>query len=320
MFIHNLKYSLKVLFKNKGLIFWTFVFPIILGTLFKMAFSNIENEEKLSVIDLAVIKNSEFDNDLMFSEGIKMLSDKESSERLFNVKYVSLDEAKKLLLDEKISGYILLDEGKSRVYVNKSDKEYNLNVVLSDSSSKVEGTGKLDLPSDKTIHEIKVTSENGDVRIYKLTVIKVSDTTSISDIISNLSVKVSGSVIYNISPNTNAGTLINSINKYSAGTTVTINESNGVGVGSGSTLKTGQTIKMITPSGESKSFVISIIGDVSGDGEVTILDLLKVQKHLLGSSKLSSEYLISGDTNGDAEVTILDLLRVQKYILKSITF
>jgi len=40
------------------------------------------------------------------------------------------------------------------VYVNKSDKEYNLNVVLSDSSSKVEGTGKLDLPSDKTIHEI----------------------------------------------------------------------------------------------------------------------------------------------------------------------
>lgn len=206
------------------------------------------------------------------------------------------------------------------VYVNKSDKEYSLSVVLSDSSSKVEGTGKLDLPSDKTIHEIKVTSENGDVRIYKLTIIKVSDTTSISDIISNLSVKVSGSVIYNISPNTNAGTLINSINKYSAGTTVTINESNGVGVGSGSTLKTGQTIKMITPSGESKSFVISIIGDVSGDGEVTILDLLKVQKHLLGSSKLSSEYLISGDTNGDAEVTILDLLRVQKYILKSITF
>ena len=121
MFIHNLKYSLKVLLKNKGLIFWTFVFPIILGTLFKMAFSNIENEEKLSVIDLAVIKNSEFDNDFMFSEGIKMLSDKESSERLFNVKYVSLDEAKKLLLDEKISGYILLDEGKSRVYVNKSD-------------------------------------------------------------------------------------------------------------------------------------------------------------------------------------------------------
>lgn len=30
----------------------------------------------------------------MFSEGIKILSDKESSERLFNVKYVSLDEAK----------------------------------------------------------------------------------------------------------------------------------------------------------------------------------------------------------------------------------
>ena len=206
------------------------------------------------------------------------------------------------------------------VYVNKEDKEYNLSVVLTDSSSSVVGVGKLDLVEDKTVHEIKVTSENGDERIYKLTIIKVSDTTSISDIISNLSVKVNDSIMYNISPNTVAGTLINSINKYSAGTTVTINESNGVGVGSGSLLKTGQIIKLLTPSGESKTFVISVIGDVSGDGEVTILDLLKVQKHLLGSSKLSGEYLSSGDTNQDNDVTILDLLRIQKYILKSITF
>ena len=49
MFIHNFKYILKALFKNKMLIFWTFAFPIILGTFFNMAFSNIENSEKLDV-------------------------------------------------------------------------------------------------------------------------------------------------------------------------------------------------------------------------------------------------------------------------------
>ena len=46
MFIHNLKYTIKTLFKNKVLIFWTFAFPIILGVFFNMAFSNIEKEIK----------------------------------------------------------------------------------------------------------------------------------------------------------------------------------------------------------------------------------------------------------------------------------
>ena len=46
MFINNFKYSFKVLIRNKGLIFWTFAFPIILGIFFNMAFSNIEKDVK----------------------------------------------------------------------------------------------------------------------------------------------------------------------------------------------------------------------------------------------------------------------------------
>ena len=65
---------------------------------------------------------------------------------------------------------------------------------------------------------------------------------------------------------------------------------------------------------------MAIKGDVSGDGEITILDLLKVQKHLLKASLLTDEYLVAADTSDDNEVTILDLLRIQKYILKIITF
>ena len=55
MFIHNFKYAFKTLFKNRMLIFWTFAFPIILGTLFNMAFSNIENSEKLDIINIAIM-------------------------------------------------------------------------------------------------------------------------------------------------------------------------------------------------------------------------------------------------------------------------
>ena len=60
MFIHNFIYSFKTLFKNKALIFSTFAFPIILGTFFYMAFSNIESSEKLDIIDIAIIDNEEF--------------------------------------------------------------------------------------------------------------------------------------------------------------------------------------------------------------------------------------------------------------------
>ena len=102
MFIHNFKYSLKTLFKNKALIFWTFAFPIILGTLFNMAFSNISNSEKLEIIDIAIVNNDEFTNNDAFKTTFENLSDETNSERLFNTRYVDEDEAKKLLDEEKI--------------------------------------------------------------------------------------------------------------------------------------------------------------------------------------------------------------------------
>ena len=43
-------------FKNKELIFWTFAFPIILGTLFYAAFSNIKTAEDYEPIKIAVLK------------------------------------------------------------------------------------------------------------------------------------------------------------------------------------------------------------------------------------------------------------------------
>lgn len=72
MFRHNFKYSLKVLFKNKILIFWTFAFPIILGIFFNMAFSNIENSEKLEIINIAIIDNEEFQENAILSKHLKI--------------------------------------------------------------------------------------------------------------------------------------------------------------------------------------------------------------------------------------------------------
>ncbi len=64
-----------------------------------------------------------------------------------------------------------------------------------------------------------------------------------------------------------------------------------------------------------KSYSIVIYGDVNGDGDISIVDLLRVQKHLLKTTQLSGPYYTAGDVSKDGSVTVLDLLRIQKHLL-----
>ena len=64
-----------------------------------------------------------------------------------------------------------------------------------------------------------------------------------------------------------------------------------------------------------REYTFVVKGDVNGDGAVTILDLLQVQKHLLDVSYLSDARMQAAELNGDGRLTILDLLRMQKHLL-----
>ena len=120
MFIHNFKYALKTLYKNKMLLFWTYAFPIILGTFFNMAFSNIENSEKLDIIKIAIIENEDFKNNEIWKEAFATLSDAENEDRLFDTKYTTEEEAKQLLQDGEITGYMKLEEDTPKVTFQSS--------------------------------------------------------------------------------------------------------------------------------------------------------------------------------------------------------
>lgn len=119
MFIHNFKYSIKTLFGNKMLIFWTFAFPIVLGTFFNLAFSNIENSEKLEMINIAIVEDDNFqlEENRNIKESFKTLSDEENEERLFNTQYVSEERAKELLEKDEISGYLKIEDDKPKVII-----------------------------------------------------------------------------------------------------------------------------------------------------------------------------------------------------------
>lgn len=120
MFIHNFKYAFITLFRNKMLIFWTFAFPIILGTFFNMAFSNIEKSEKLNIINIAIVENDEFKEDKIFKEAFKTLSDEKNRDRLFNLKIVTEETAKESLENDEIIGYMVLEENEPKIVVKNS--------------------------------------------------------------------------------------------------------------------------------------------------------------------------------------------------------
>ncbi|MCI9433892.1 MAG: ABC transporter permease [Bacilli bacterium] len=129
MFLHNLKYSLKTLFKNRMLIFWTYAFPLILGTFFYLAFSNIENSEKFDVIDIAIVNNEQFNDNMVLKESFNVLGDEESDEQLFNIKYVDLEEAIKLLENDEVSGYLVVDESPKAIVKTSGTSETILKYV-----------------------------------------------------------------------------------------------------------------------------------------------------------------------------------------------
>lgn len=176
MFIHNFKYSLKILLKNKSLLFWTFIFPIILGTLFKLAFSNIEKKETLSTFDIAIVENEEFKNNLMYKKTFEALGNPANDERLFNIKYVSIEEAKKLLEESNVVGYLILKDNKPTIYVNNSGiNETVLKVIVERITNKI------------TIYQ-KLINKNVDINTINSIVNEVENDIKIKDISSkNLS-------------------------------------------------------------------------------------------------------------------------------------
>ena len=78
---------------------------------------------------------------------------------------------------------------------------------------------------------------------------------------------------------------------------------------------TGCVVRFSTADKAVGSYEVVIYGDINGDGKISIIDLARVQRHILGVVKLSDAYLESGDCNKDGRISIIDLARVQRHIL-----
>lgn len=105
MFIHIFTTRLKCLLRDREMIFWSLLFPMVLALLFNIAFSNLNEHETFEPVSIAVVKDSSYESDAGFRDALRSVSTGDG--RLFELKEVSLPEAEELLLADEISGYIL---------------------------------------------------------------------------------------------------------------------------------------------------------------------------------------------------------------------
>ena len=135
-----------------------------------------------------------------------------------------------------------------------------------------------------------------------------------TSIITTAGYKYSGSYILGIDPETTVSDLKADLESIGGSGVVTITNSSGASASSTAFVGTGFKV---TINGTTKStYTVVIYGDVSGDGKIGSLDLLKLQKHILNAEKLSGVYLESADANKDGKILSLDLLVIQKHVLR----
>ena len=149
MFLHNLKYEIKLNLRAKEVIIWMLLFPCVLSVLYKAAFGNIYEDGGIKTIPVAVVEHSQDDMfHIMMSqmgETESTYTDNESNVRrwfsklmaeklrdetdtdskpLFHAIYCSEDEAYRLLEDGDVKGIIVVDadgEAKSQEDAGTAD-------------------------------------------------------------------------------------------------------------------------------------------------------------------------------------------------------
>lgn len=180
---------LKILLKNKAMLFWTLIFPFVLGTFFELALSNIGESFKMEIIPIAVINNNYYQEDENFKNVISSLSE-ENENQLFTTTYVDENKAKQLLKSEEIDGYIFFENANSpKIFVKENglnqtilkytiDEYYQMSSVANqaiDYNPEIIYNGVLDLLSENSNFIVDASTENVDFSInYFFTLIAMA--------------------------------------------------------------------------------------------------------------------------------------------------
>lgn len=206
------------------------------------------------------------------------------------------------------------DTNEYTFYVRSGATSVTIEATTINKNATLAGVGAVMLTGDTTTCNIEVTAENGAKNTYTIHVVKSGTIEMTPDeIINESALKKNGSYISGLALGSTVENLSSLIKTTSVGASISVKTSGGT-IKTEGVLGTGDMIT-VTNGTASSDYTLVMYGDTSGDGEITVLDLLRVQKHILGYTLLNGSFNSAADVSHDNEITVLDLLKIQKHIL-----
>ena len=92
---------------------------------------------------------------------------------------------------------------------------------------------------------------------------------------------------------------------------ITIIDNNGNKLEEDDIIGTGMTVTV----GEELEYTLIVIGDINGDGKITITDIAQIKLHLIDKEILTGSNFIAADLNSDEELTVTDLAQIKLIFL-----
>lgn len=194
--------------------------------------------------------------------------------------------------------------------------------------STVSGDGDISISLSEGVttpirHVIKVTAQNGDVRNYIINITRDAEPEkdengniiypTFSNVLSKISIKNSENFVYGYHFETTYTSFFNEVYKNVSLATVEVKSSPN---NKTDHFATGDTIS-ITINNNTSNYDYVLYGDLNGDGDISLADLVNCRKILLKSSNLSGSSLKASDINHDGTTNLADLVLIRKNLLGS---
>ncbi len=193
------------------------------------------------------------------------------------------------------------------VYTDEST--ITVTAVALDEGAVIEGTGTVSLVEGINEVPITVTATNGMKRTYTLYV----SSTAEKDFSTEHTIKEN--VISDIILGTDLASFKEKVTV--SGYEVKFTDADGNEKKDDGVMMTGDKITLTYGGATEREILIAVKGDASGDGKLSLADLLKTQSHILGIKELEGIYYTAADYTGDGKLSLADLLQCQKIILNS---
>ncbi|WP_265459090.1 ABC transporter permease [Enterococcus sp. HY326] len=123
MFQHLYRFRLKILLQRRDLLFWTLMFPLILGWFFQAAFGNIDNAEVVTASDVAFVGQATSEEN-QFAEALGSIDNQGTA--LFKPVSMSEKAALQALEEGEVSGIYYFSDQEISLQINSDQTPQKL--------------------------------------------------------------------------------------------------------------------------------------------------------------------------------------------------